>query len=93
MIYEGKQTIFNHIEQNSLYNMILNEDETTVNAEKDGKSSISIRINKYLISSGLNDIFDILNIVCSLMMIGIHIFYAYLKIDQESLTNIFVLFV
>ena len=83
MIYEGKHTIFNHIEQNSLYNMILNEDET-VNAEKDGKSSISMRVNKYLVSSGLSDMLDVLNVLCSLLLIVVHVLDAYFSLEPHQ---------
>lgn len=71
MIYKGKQTIFNHIEQNSLYNMILNEDEIN-NVEKDGKSSVKMRFNKYLVSSGLGDFFEIFNAFLSFSIIIIN---------------------
>ena len=56
--------------------MILNEDES-VNPEKDGKGSISMRVNKYLLATGFNDLLDILNVILSTVFIAIHIFNVY----------------
>ena len=64
--------------------MILNEDEIN-NAEKDGKSSIKMRLNKYLLSSGLGDFFEVFNAFLSFSVIITHTLESYYGYNQSEL--------
>jgi hypothetical protein len=44
-----------------------------------------MRVNKYLITSGINDLLDLLNVFFSLAFVIIHIIDLYFRFNNEQL--------
>jgi len=70
--------------------MILNEDEIN-NVEKDGKSSVKMRFNKYLLSSGLGDFFEIFNTFLSFSIIILNTLQFYYGYGGSELKVLYTL--
>ena len=75
MIYYGSNKVFN-TNDNSLMTIINTEDEDGIKKEE-GKSSMALKIAKYLISSGLGDIIDIMNVIFSFLFTIVHCIDTY----------------
>ena len=86
MIYYGRQTVFDHNEQNSISRIILSEHET--GSREEGETSFSHKVAKYLATSGLGDLLTVINVVLSVIMTVIHAIDTYFYPDFPALLNI-----
>lgn len=73
MIYEGKQSIFNHSDQNTLIRLVSTEDEPSAKKHEEGKTSFALKMAKYLSTSGIGDLLDFINVILCFLITLLHL--------------------
>ena len=90
-VYYGKHTIFDQKNKRYLKSLIENEDEAKISNDE-GRAPFSLRLKKYLLSSGLG---DLKNVAVSFVSLLLVVFYAtdtYTERDSiRTLIEIFLL--
>jgi len=86
LIYRGINRIYSHDNIEKLKHLIENDyDESTANSSN---SNISYKIDKYLIATGLADIFDILNCCITIIIIIFYITSTYTTSNENENSSI-----
>ena len=96
MIYDGDIRILSYDEQFNIVRKINEGDNTK---KDDGKRSLSFKLSKYFLQSGLGDIFDMINIGLSMCMVIMYAIDSYyfptlippIKYTELGLNIIFIL--
>ncbi|CAD8066859.1 unnamed protein product [Paramecium sonneborni] len=73
MIYEGKQSIFSHQDQYALIRLVNSEDDATTKKHEEGKTTFTLRMAKYLSTSGIGDYLDGINVLLSFLLTILHL--------------------
>ncbi|CAD8152800.1 unnamed protein product [Paramecium pentaurelia] len=73
MIYEGKQSIFSHQDQYALIRMVNSEDDATTKKHEEGKTTFTLKMAKYLSTSGIGDYLDGINVLLSFLLTVLHL--------------------
>jgi hypothetical protein len=84
-VYLGKHTIFDHTNTRYLRNLIENEEESKITSDE-GKGPLSLRLKKFLRSSGLGDMKNVAVSVISLIICFSYAVDTY--ITQDSIRTL-----
>jgi hypothetical protein len=83
LIYKGQNKIYRHDDVEKIKRLIENDYDTVTSSS----THYSYRLEKYLISSGLGDLLDILNSCISFIIIIFYIITTYTNEEKDSLIN------
>jgi hypothetical protein len=81
LVYKGQNKIYKHDDMDKLRRLIENDYDTT-----NSTTHLSYRLDRMLVSTGLGDLFDIVNCVITLTIIMFYIISTYTySVDQNSI--------